>query len=65
MILGISLLFSDSNSGKVLGSMFGVLAILLTNIISVSVRGIFSNFVFILIAGGVLMWKLNKDGGSD
>ena len=61
LILSLALMFSESKIGTVIGVLMGVIVSILFAWLEGGLIGVGSAFMWLVIAGFILIWKLNKD----
>jgi len=64
-MLTLTFMFSTSKSGIIVSSIIGFIAAAYMGIIEGGVLGIGSSIIWLVVAGVILLWKLNSNGGSD
>ena len=65
LMLTLTFMFSTSKSGIIVSSIIGFIAAAYMGIIEGGVLGIGSSIIWLVVAGVILLWKLNSNGGSD
>jgi len=61
MILAMVVMFSESKTGMIVAVMVGMISGILFSLATGKIIGLGSAIIWLIIAGSVLIWKLNKD----
>lgn len=64
MFLSLIFMFSSSKSGLIIGSIIGFVTAGLFTLQGTGTGGVLTSVIWLIVAGAILLWKLNKKGGS-
>ncbi len=65
MFLSLIFMFSSSKSGLIIGGILGFVSAGLFSLQGIGNTNVLGSVIWLIVAGGILLWKLNQKGGSN